>query len=88
MRRAADGTEHTGGWYASEVGQRQRACGVQGNYEATLEELELERLRGHGPHDYLLITPPAPDVGEDFACKAADHVRALDDLGLIVRLDF
>jgi hypothetical protein len=54
---------------------------------AKLEELELERLRRHGPYGYLLITPLAPDAGEDFAGKAAEHVRALDDLGLIVRLD-
>jgi hypothetical protein len=35
--------------------------------------------------DYLLIKPLAPDAGADFAGKAAEHVRALDDLGLIVR---
>ncbi|MGD0604174.1 MAG: hypothetical protein ABSA53_11310 [Streptosporangiaceae bacterium] len=39
-----------------------------------------------GPQEYLLIKPLAPDAGGEFAAKAAEHVRALDDLGLVVRL--
>jgi len=39
-----------------------------------------------GPQEYLLINPLAPDAGGEFAAKAAEHVRALDDLGLVVRL--
>jgi hypothetical protein len=35
--------------------------------------------------DCLLIKPLAPDAGGTLAEKAAGHVRALDDLGLIVR---
>jgi hypothetical protein len=52
-----------------------------------LEELELWEIRRLGPHEYLLIKPLAPDAGGAFAEKAAEHVRALDDLGLVVRLD-
>lgn len=35
--------------------------------------------------DYLLIKPLAADAGGVLAGKAAEHVRALDELGLIVR---
>jgi hypothetical protein len=52
-----------------------------------LEELELQEIRRAGPQEYLLIKPLAPDAGGEFAEKAAGHVRALDDLGLVVRLD-
>ena len=52
-----------------------------------LEELELQEIRRVGPQDYLLIKPLAPDAGGAFAEQAAGHVRALDDLGLVVRLD-
>jgi hypothetical protein len=51
-----------------------------------LEELELQEIRRAGPQEYLLIKPLAPDAGGAFAEKAAEHVRALDDLGLVVRL--
>jgi hypothetical protein len=51
-----------------------------------LEELELQEIRRFGPYEYLLIRPLAPDTGGTFAEKAAEHVRALDDLGLVVRL--
>jgi hypothetical protein len=52
-----------------------------------LEELELREIRRVGPQEYLLIKPLTPDVGGEFAEKIAEHVRALDDLGLVVRLD-
>jgi hypothetical protein len=52
-----------------------------------LEELELQEIRRLGPREYLLIKPLPPDVGAAFADKAAEHVRALDDLGLVVRID-
>jgi hypothetical protein len=52
-----------------------------------LEELELREIRQLGHQEYLLIKPLAPDAGGEFAEKAAEHVRALDDLGLVVRLD-
>lgn len=42
--------------------------------------------RRSGPQEYLLIKPLAPDAGGEFAEQAAGHVRALDDLGLVVRL--
>jgi hypothetical protein len=51
-----------------------------------IEELELQEIRRFGPQEYLLIKPLAPDTGGAFAEKAAEHVRALDDLGLVVRL--
>jgi hypothetical protein len=54
---------------------------------ATLEEAELAKIRRLGPREYMMIKPLAPDAGGEFAEKAAIHVRALDDLGLIVRLD-
>jgi hypothetical protein len=52
-----------------------------------LEELELRQIRLAGPAEYLMIKPLAPDAGGAFAERAAEHVRALDDLGLVVRLD-
>jgi hypothetical protein len=55
--------------------------------QVKLSERELREIRDHGPREYLLIKPLAPDAGPDFAGQAAQHVRALDDLGLIVRLD-
>jgi hypothetical protein len=51
-----------------------------------LEEMEIQEIRRVGPQEYLLIKPLAPDAGGEFAEKAAVHVRALDDLGLVVRL--
>jgi hypothetical protein len=51
-----------------------------------LQELELREIRLAGPQEYLLIKPLAPDPGGEFAEKAAEYVRALDDLGLVVRL--
>jgi hypothetical protein len=51
-----------------------------------LDELELREIRRLGHYEYLLIKPLAPDAGGAFAEKAAEHVRALDDLGLVVRL--
>lgn len=52
-----------------------------------LEEQELAEIRDLGSREYLLIKPLAPDVGGELADKAAELVRGLDDLGLIVRLD-
>jgi hypothetical protein len=51
-----------------------------------LQKLELREIRLVGPQEYLPIKPLAPDAGGEFAEKAAEHVRALDDLGLVVRL--
>jgi len=52
-----------------------------------LEEKELEQIRSLGHQEYLLIKPLASDIGGPFAEHAAVHVRALDDMGLVVRLD-
>jgi hypothetical protein len=51
-----------------------------------LDDLELQEIRRAGPLEYLLIKPLAPDAGGEFAEQAAGYVRALDDLGLVVRL--
>ena len=51
-----------------------------------LDELELQEIRRAGPQEYLLIKPLAPDAGGEFAEQAAEHVRSLDDFGLVVRL--
>jgi hypothetical protein len=52
-----------------------------------LEERELRAIRRVGPQEYLLIKRLRPGTGGKFAEKVAEHVRALDDLGLVVRLD-
>jgi hypothetical protein len=54
---------------------------------ATLEQAELAKIRDLGPQEYMMIKPLSPDAGGEFAAKAATHVRALDALGLLVRLD-
>jgi hypothetical protein len=51
-----------------------------------IDERELREIRDYGPRQYLLIKPFAPDADGTFTGKAAQHVRALYDLGLIVRL--
>lgn len=51
-----------------------------------LEEEELTQIRRWGPREYLLIKPLRPDTAVLLAQKAAEHVRALDDLGLIARI--
>lgn len=52
-----------------------------------LDQRELQAILVYGPREYLLIKPLAPDAGGAFADQAAQHVQALADLGLIVRLD-
>jgi hypothetical protein len=59
---------------------------VLGTLRRKIGELELQEIRRSGPHEFLLIKPLAPDAGGAFAEKAAEHIRALDDLGLVVRL--
>lgn len=68
-------------WGTGEVGAVLRAL------RAKLEELEMEEIRRLGPQAYLMIKPLAPDTGGEIAEKVAGHVRALDDLGMLVRLD-
>jgi len=51
-----------------------------------LEEEELSQIRRWGPREYLLIKPLRLDAAVQVAEKAAEHVKALDDLGLIARL--
>jgi hypothetical protein len=51
-----------------------------------LEEEELSQIRRWGPREYLLIKPLRPDAAVLLAQKAAEHVKALDDLGLIARM--
>ena len=67
-------------WATSGVSEMFRAL------REKLEELELQEIRLVGPQEYLLIKPLAPDAGGEFAGRVAEHIRALDDLGLVVRL--
>jgi hypothetical protein len=73
--------EMPGNWHTDSA--RAALCGMR----KQLEEMELREIRRLGHHEYLLIKPLAPDAGGAFAEKIAEHVRALDDLGLVVRLD-
>jgi hypothetical protein len=47
---------------------------------------ELTQLRGIGQREYLVIQPLAPAAPEPLAAKAAEAVKVLDDLGLVIRL--
>jgi hypothetical protein len=47
---------------------------------------ELTQLRRIGQREYLIIQPLAPETAEPLISRAADAVRVLDDLGLVVRL--
>jgi hypothetical protein len=67
-------------WQADDVNE------VLDTLRESLEALELEEIRRAGPQEYLLIKPLPRDAGGEFAEQAAVHVRALDDLGLVVRL--
>ena len=51
-----------------------------------LAEEELSQIRRWGPREYLLIKPLRADAAPALAMKAAEHVRALDVLGLIARV--
>jgi hypothetical protein len=51
-----------------------------------LEQEELSQIRSWGPREYLLIKPLRADAAPALAVEAAEHVRALDDLGLIARI--
>ncbi len=51
-----------------------------------LAAMELSRLRRIGQREYLIIQPLAPAAAEPLISKAAEAVRVLDGLGLVVRL--
>jgi hypothetical protein len=51
-----------------------------------IDAAELARLRAIGHHEYLVIQPLAPAAAEPLITKAAQAVKTLDDLGLIIRL--
>ena len=51
-----------------------------------IEQMDLDHIRALGPSQYLVIRPLAPDAGAQIASQAATHIRALDDLGLVIRL--
>jgi hypothetical protein len=67
-------------WTTDDTGRALRALWDR------LEEEELSQIRTWGPREYLLIKPLRADTAFEFAMKAAEHIRALDDLGLIARL--
>jgi len=43
-------------------------------------------LRMLGQREYLVIQPLAPAASEPLIAKAAQAVKILDDLGLVIRL--
>jgi hypothetical protein len=47
---------------------------------------ELTKLRKIGQREYLIIQPLAPATAGPLISKAAEAVKVLDDLGLVVRL--
>jgi hypothetical protein len=51
-----------------------------------LAAMELTQLRRIGQREYLIIQPLAPAAAEPLISKAAEAVRVLDNLGLVVRL--
>jgi len=51
-----------------------------------LAVVELTQLRKIGQREYLIIQPLAPATAEPLVSKAAEAVKVLDGLGLVVRL--
>lgn len=51
-----------------------------------IDTAELTQLRTLGHREYLIIQPLAPAVPEPLITQAAQAVKTLDNLGLIVRL--
>jgi hypothetical protein len=47
---------------------------------------ELIQLRSFGQREYLVIQPLSPATTEPLITMAAEAVKTLDDLGLVVRL--
>jgi hypothetical protein len=47
---------------------------------------ELTHLRGIGQREYLVIQPLAPAAPAPVAARAAEAIKVLDDLGLVIRL--
>lgn len=66
------------------------ACdGLESELWALREKIggaELAGLRTIGHREYLIIQPLAPAASEPLITRAAQAVKTLDDLGLIVRL--
>jgi hypothetical protein len=50
-----------------------------------LAEAERRELRKIGHREYMILAPI--DIFESFGGKAAAAIRALDELGLVIRLD-
>ena len=51
-----------------------------------LAAVELTQLRKTGQREYLIIQPLAHEAAEPLVSKAAEAIKVLDDLGLVVRL--
>jgi hypothetical protein len=47
---------------------------------------ELTQLRKLGQREYLVVQPLGPATAEPLITRAAEAVKTLDDLGLVVRL--
>ena len=48
--------------------------------------VELAQLRTLGQREYLVIQPLTPAAAEPLITRAAEAVKTLDDLGLLIRL--
>ena len=48
--------------------------------------VELAQLRALGQREYLVIQPLTPAAAEPLITRAAEAVKTLDDLGLLIRL--
>jgi hypothetical protein len=48
--------------------------------------VELSQLRRLGQREYLVIRPVDPAAPGPLANRAAEAIKALDDLGLVIRL--
>jgi hypothetical protein len=82
LRLALDVLEETlPGSYASD-GLLAELWALREKFAAT----ELTALRGIGQREYLVIQPLAPAAPGPLAARAAEAVRVLDDLGLVIRL--
>jgi hypothetical protein len=51
-----------------------------------IDAAELTQLRALGHREYLIIQPLAPAAPPSLITQAAQAVKTLDDLGLVIRL--
>jgi len=51
-----------------------------------IDAAELAQLRSIGHREYLIIQPLVPAAPDPLITQAAQAVKTLDDLGLVIRL--